>query len=134
MNGFLVLEDGTVFEGESVAETLGLLFSRSADPGALPADVTPGIRALIARCELPLAQRHVARDLRGDDVALGDDRLLGVVALARRRVVLARARGDTRLQALIGTRLVWSLVPFDRARADGHAHVAGDKPKPCRTT
>jgi len=64
-----------LFEGESVAETLGLLFSRSPDPGALPADVTPGIRALIARC-LVKDPRQRLRDI-GDARLQIDDALAG---------------------------------------------------------
>jgi tetratricopeptide (TPR) repeat protein len=41
-------------------------------------------------------------------------RLLAAIALYKQGIALARARGDTRLQAQIGTRLVWGLVPFER--------------------
>ena len=39
-----------LFDGESVAETLGLIFSREPDLTALPSAVPSGVRELIARC------------------------------------------------------------------------------------
>ncbi len=39
-----------IFEGESIPETLGLIFAREPDLGALPADTPVGVRRLLARC------------------------------------------------------------------------------------
>ncbi len=39
-----------LFGAETVAETLGLIFSREPDLGALPADVPSGMRTLVGRC------------------------------------------------------------------------------------
>ncbi len=39
-----------LFSAETVAETLGLIFSREPDLAALPADVPRGLRTLIGRC------------------------------------------------------------------------------------
>src|SRR6188768_3906807 len=39
-----------VFEGESIPETLGLIFSREPDLAALPAATPPRARRLVARC------------------------------------------------------------------------------------
>src|SRR6478672_9543298 len=39
-----------LFDGESVAETLGMIFSREPDLTALPAATPPGIKRIIGRC------------------------------------------------------------------------------------
>jgi len=64
-----------LFEGESVAETLGLIFSREPDLKALPADTPPGVRRIIGRC-LVKDPRQRLRDA-GDARLLIDDALEG---------------------------------------------------------
>jgi len=64
-----------LFEGESVAETLGLIFSREPDLGALPAGTPPGIKRIIGRC-LVKDPRQRLRDA-GDARLLIDDALEG---------------------------------------------------------
>ena len=64
-----------LFEGESVAETLGLIFSREADLNALPAGTPPGVRRIIGRC-LVKDPRQRLRDA-GDARLLIDDALEG---------------------------------------------------------
>jgi serine/threonine-protein kinase len=64
-----------LFEGESVAETLGLIFSREPDLDRLPAGTPPGIRRIIGRC-LVKDPRQRLRDA-GDARLLIDDALEG---------------------------------------------------------
>jgi dipeptidyl aminopeptidase/acylaminoacyl peptidase len=77
-----------LFEGESVAETLGLLFTREPDLAALPAPTPASIRALIERC-LVKDPRQRLRDIgearwQIDDV-LGGRGAPTLLALQRRR-------------------------------------------------
>jgi Tol biopolymer transport system component len=62
-----------LFEGESVAETLGLIFSREPDLTRLPVDTPAGIRRIIGRC-LVKDPRQRLRDA-GDARLLIDDAL-----------------------------------------------------------
>jgi len=64
-----------LFEGESVAETLGLIFSREPDLTRLPVDTPAGIRRIIGRC-LVKDPRQRLRDA-GDARLLIDDALEG---------------------------------------------------------
>jgi len=64
-----------LFEGESVAETLGLIFSREPDLTALPPTTPPGIQRIIGRC-LVKDPRQRLRDA-GDARLLIDDALEG---------------------------------------------------------
>ncbi len=64
-----------LFEGESVAETLGLIFSREPDLDALPPTTPPGIRRIIGRC-LVKDPRQRLRDA-GDARLLIDDAIEG---------------------------------------------------------
>ena len=64
-----------LFEGESVAETLGLIFSREPDLTALPPTTPPGIKRIIGRC-LVKDPRQRLRDA-GDARLLIDDALEG---------------------------------------------------------
>ncbi len=64
-----------MFDGESVAETLGMIFSREPDLAVLPADTPPGIRRLISRCLVKDPKQRL-RDA-GDARLLIDDALAG---------------------------------------------------------
>jgi len=64
-----------MFDGESVAETLGLIFAREPDLTALPAATPLGVRAVIARC-LVKDSRQRLRDI-GDARLQIDDALAG---------------------------------------------------------
>ena len=64
-----------LFEGESVAETLGLIFSKEPDLATLPVGLPPALRALIARC-LVKDPRQRLRDI-GDGRQLLDDLIAG---------------------------------------------------------
>jgi Tol biopolymer transport system component len=64
-----------LFEAESVAETLGLIFSREPDLTALPPTTPPGIKRIIGRC-LVKDPRQRLRDA-GDARLLIDDALEG---------------------------------------------------------
>jgi eukaryotic-like serine/threonine-protein kinase len=66
-----------LFEGESVAETLGLIFSREPDLTALPPSTPPGIKRIIGRC-LVKDPRQRLRDA-GDARLLIDDALEGKI-------------------------------------------------------
>jgi eukaryotic-like serine/threonine-protein kinase len=70
-----VLTSKRLFEGESVAETLGLIFSKEPDLAALPVGLPPALRALIARC-LVKDPRQRLRDI-GDGRQLLDDLIAG---------------------------------------------------------
>jgi serine/threonine protein kinase/Tol biopolymer transport system component len=58
-----------MFEAESVAETLGLIFARDPDLAALPADTPASVRDLIARC-LVRDPRQRLRDIGDARIAL----------------------------------------------------------------
>jgi serine/threonine-protein kinase len=64
-----------LFEGETVAETLGLIFSREPDVTKLPAGTPAGIRRIIGRC-LVKDPRQRLRDA-GDARLLIDDAIEG---------------------------------------------------------
>ena len=64
-----------MFDGESVAETLGLIFAREPDLTKLPPVTPAGVRALIARC-LVKNPRERLRDI-GDARLQIDDALAG---------------------------------------------------------
>jgi Tol biopolymer transport system component len=64
-----------LFHGESVAETLGAIFTHEPDPSKLPGETPPGIRGLIARC-LVKDPRQRLRDI-GDARLFIDDALAG---------------------------------------------------------
>ena len=64
-----------LFEGESVAESLGLIFSREPDLTSLPPTTPPGIKRIIGRC-LVKDPRQRLRDA-GDARLLIDDALEG---------------------------------------------------------
>jgi Tol biopolymer transport system component len=64
-----------LFEGESVAETLGLIFSREPDLNALPSTTPAGIKRIIGRC-LVKDPRQRLRDA-GDARLLIDDAIEG---------------------------------------------------------
>ena len=51
-----------LFEGETIPETLGLIFSREIDAAALPADTPAALRNLIARCLVKDPKRRL-RDI-----------------------------------------------------------------------
>ncbi len=64
-----------LFDGESVAETLGLIFARELDLAALPPETPASVRALIVRC-LVKDPRQRLRDI-GDARLQIDDALAG---------------------------------------------------------
>ena len=64
-----------LFEGESVAETLGLIFAQEPDLAKLPPATPPNVRALLARC-LVRDPRQRLRDI-GDARLQIDDALAG---------------------------------------------------------
>jgi hypothetical protein len=64
-----------LFDGESVAETLGLIFSKEPDPAALPPGTPPALRSLVARC-LVRDPRQRLRDI-GDGRQVLDDIMAG---------------------------------------------------------
>jgi eukaryotic-like serine/threonine-protein kinase len=88
-----MLTGARLFDGESVAETLGLIFAREPDLTKLPAATPAGVHALIARC-LVKNPRERLRDI-GDARLQVDDAISGrgeqpraaapVVAVERRK-------------------------------------------------
>ena len=64
-----------MFEGESAAETLGLIFAREPDLTALPAATPASVRAVIARCLVKDPHQRL-RDI-GDARLQIDDALAG---------------------------------------------------------
>lgn len=57
-----MLTGAGLFAGDSIPETLGLIFSREPDLAALPSATPPRVRSLIARC-LVKDPRHRLRDI-----------------------------------------------------------------------
>ena len=57
-----MLTGARLFAGDSIPETLGLIFSREPDLAALPSATPPRVRSLIARC-LVKDPRHRLRDI-----------------------------------------------------------------------
>jgi serine/threonine-protein kinase len=57
-----MLTGAHLFPGDSIPETLGLIFSREPDLARLPAATPPRVRALIARC-LVKDSRQRLRDI-----------------------------------------------------------------------
>ena len=70
-----MLTGARLFDGESVAETLGLIFAREPDLATLPADTPSSVRAVIARCLVKDSRRRL-RDI-GDARLHIDDALAG---------------------------------------------------------
>jgi eukaryotic-like serine/threonine-protein kinase len=70
-----MLTGARLFDGESVAETLGLIFAREPDLAKLPAATPSGVRDLIARC-LVKDPRKRLRDI-GDARLQIDDAIAG---------------------------------------------------------
>ncbi len=66
---FEMLTATRLFAGDSVAETLGLIFSREPDPSTLPAATPARVRTLIARC-LVKDPRQRLRDIGEARLAL----------------------------------------------------------------
>ena len=66
-----MLTGARLFHGESVAETLGLIFAHEPDLAKLPAATPSGVRALIARC-LVKNPRERLRDIGDARVELSD--------------------------------------------------------------
>ena len=88
-----------LFKADSVAETLGLIFSQEHNVAALPQNTPPALRALIARCLVKDPRRRL-RDI-GDAKAQLEDAIAG--------------RGDASAPAVAGptstrTRPAWQLV------------------------
>ena len=67
---FEMLTGTRLFAGESVAETLGLIFSREPDLAMLPATTPARVRSLLARC-LVKDPRQRLRDIAGRVVITG---------------------------------------------------------------
>src|SRR5260221_13844806 len=93
-----MLTGARLFAGDSIPETLGLIFSREPDLATLPSATPPRVRALIARCLVKDARQRL-RDI-------GDARpeLTGV------------SDGDGRAPAA-RTRSLWGALPWGLALA-----------------
>ena len=61
-----MLTGARLFTGDSIPETLGLIFSREPDLATLPSATPPRIRALIARCLVKDPASVCATSARGD--------------------------------------------------------------------
>jgi eukaryotic-like serine/threonine-protein kinase len=118
-----MLSGTRLFQGESVAETLGLIFSHEPDLAKLPAGTPPSIRELIARCMMKDPKRRL-RDI--GDARLQIEDVLGDISGAHRPATVPppalRRRGQWR---------PWVAVPLVAAAAAAAGWLARpDRPAP----
>jgi Tol biopolymer transport system component len=111
---FEMLTGRALFDGDSVAETIGLVATRDPDWSALPASTPAGVRRLLARC-LTRDPKHRLRDIGEARIALAtpDDppveQAAGLPVVARReRTVWA---GVVLAVAAVATTGAWLLKP-----------------------
>jgi eukaryotic-like serine/threonine-protein kinase len=111
---FEMLTGRSLFGGDSVAETIGLVATRDPDWVALPASTPPGVRRLLARC-LARDPKHRLRDIGEARIALAtpDD---PPVAQAMASPVIARRErtmwiGLVLAVATVATTSAWLLKP-----------------------
>src|SRR5262249_8283387 len=105
-----MLTGRTLFAGESVAETIGLVVTRDPDWSALPAGTPPRIEALLRRC-LTREPRSRLRDIGEARILLArsdDEPTAAVQVWARRRaaIITAATAGAFALGAIAAALLV----------------------------